>query len=407
MIAFKKISQSVLGILFINILTTCPCYGFIKEFGMGEVAVSYPQSSTVARYNPAGILEVGDRFDGGLGFFYLNGDVSIKDSELSAFNQSSSTTQCKWIPAGILGYSKMITPSLSVALSTDAGLTSTKGTVSDGLNALGTGPLCSESIVGILVPTIAYRWGNHDFGISAPLNVGRIKTNGLQNFIPISIHPNHVTNKGYDWAQALTLRFGWLYHVTDNFDIGASYFTKQLCGSHFQKYKGLLPLDGKFEVAPEIRVGATYHFCKAAISCQFTCYNFKSCKTFANPVDATAPLGSSNGAGAGFKNVCILAVGFDYELYENFKIRAGYDYQFAPFILKSNILTGFLRPSLIPRHTILLGGTQSYCNYYFDFATAITPKRRVTSGSVDSLAGGKLSSNGMAIVGLVGGGVKF
>ncbi len=402
-----KLKRILILVAAFHCLKAAPCYGFIKEFAMADAGVAYPQSATTARYNPAGIIEVANRFDVGAGIIYINGHAKISDSLVPTFNQTSSTTQCKWIPAFLFGITKSVAQNVVIGFSTDVGITSSKGTVRHGLNAYGQDHLGAESIISALVPTVAYRWGCHDFGLSVPLNISRIKFNGLQNFIPLSIHPHHVTNQGYDWSYALNLRLGWLFHINERLSFGISYFTKQLCSSHFKKYRGLTPSRGKYEVPPELRVGLSYNFCKATISLQGTLFNFQSCRTLSNAVDAQAPLGSKKGPGGGLKDAFSLNIGVDYQVVETFCIRGGYAHYFSPIILKSNLLVGFLRPNIFSKDIWTVGFTQKYCGFDIDFMCAVGKRREVTKKNAFAQVGGNLRADGSIMVFLFGLGREF
>lgn len=377
------------------------CQAFIKEFGFGECGVAFPQSSTTARYNPAGIAVVGNRWDVSGGAIYLNGRVKIADSPLPILNQEASTTQCKWIPAGVFGISKKITPQITAAFSTDAGITSSKGTIPGGLNAFGTPPLSSESLIAVLVPSLAYSTGCHHFGVSVPLNVSRISVAGFQNYTALSLYPENVTNKGYDYAEAVNLRFGYLYYVPCGFALGVSYFTPQVWSSSFKKYKGLIPNAGKMEVAPELRLGATYFFSRATVGAQFTLFNFKASRSFANPINGL-PLGSKEGAGGGFENVYSFHVGGDYQINNSFKVRGGFVYFIDTFINPPNVAAGFIRPTLFARSTWTFGCTQKLCGFDIDYLFTFSPRRQISSEPIVDLGGAVMTSRGYGALQLIG-----
>lgn len=377
-------------------------HAFVKEFGMGDVGVAYPQSASTARYNPGGILDVGNQLDAAGGVLYLNGHVKIENSPIPPLNQRSFTTQFKWLPLGLYGISKQLSPNFAIALSSDTLILSTKGTVPKKLNAFGTSKLGAELLTEFIIPTAAYRLGRHNFGISIPFAISRIKLNGYQNSIPLSIHPNHTTNKGYDWAFGVNLRFGWLYHITDNFSFGASYFTGLLASTRFKKYEGLIPKRGKFEVAPQATVGIAYQFCRGTLSVQATWINFNSCKTISNSVLSKKPFGSENGPSIGFKDTYFIQLGGDYQFLDTLTLRTGYVGFIRPFITKHNILINFIRPSLLLRHAISFGFTQKWGCWDIDFSITQSLKRIVRTSNNPVLVGGDLTGNGIATLMLLG-----
>lgn len=346
-------------IVLILITHIIPCFlcALAKEEGMGEQAVAYPQGPTSANFNPAGITEVRDGWDADIAMLYQNGRNYIKGSENPAFNMSASNTQAKYIPIGSAGICKKITPQLTIGLSIDA-TRSGKGSQKP-FPQFGHGRHQGvDSLIGILVPTIAWKVNEcHSLGLSTPVSFGRFKLNGLQNLAVASVAPNDFSNRGYNWAYGFGLRFGWLWHITPRLTFGAYYSPNLLTASHFHKYKGFIPLRGKLQVPPTVRVGLAYAWGRAHIATELE-WNFnKFERTLHNPPDSTALYGSKKGPSTGWDNQVIGKLGVDYSIDERWTVRSGLGVKMPPTVKRSNTISNFLLPLFVVKYYVAMGAT--------------------------------------------------
>jgi long-chain fatty acid transport protein len=338
-----------------------------KELALGDSGVAHPISSIGPRYNPAVIAELGERWDISQGIVYQNSHVTIQRSDIPAYNQSASATQAKWYPVGIFGYTKQLTPTIVVGISTD-GTRSFKGSISRGLNAFGRGRLGGDVTNGIFLSTVAWKPNKcHSFGFSVPIYVGRVKFNGFQNLAdaspPLSVSPNNVTNRGYDWAVGVGLRFGWLWHVTPELNLGVSYTSKLVASTSFHKYRGFLTNRGKLDNPPNVRAGAAYTMGAATFIAESQWNFYKEARSTGNPVDSPALAGSKNASGLGWPTVATVTLAAEYHLSEFLTVRGGWS-RFVPVVVnKNNVIANFLAPFFITKQVFTLGATYDYCGY--------------------------------------------
>lgn len=406
---FGRLSFSSLfagSALAFTLFSSLQLHAITKEWAIGDQGVAYPQTSIEARYNPAGILDVGNRFDATLGIVYANGHVKISGSSIPAFNQCKSNSQAKWVPLGILGISKQLSSCTAISLNLDSTRTF-KASSRPGFRAFGTGNYGADLKIPILVPTFAWKWQKHNFGVSLPIIIGRAKFNGLQNFEPFSIAPNKVTNKGYNYAYGLTVRAGWLWHVTSDINLGVSYTPALLTASHFHKYKGLIPKHGLLEVAPNLRVGAAYRINNCAhLAFEFERNFFKQTKTISNPVDSPAPAGSKHGPANGWNNINAYKIGGDFKPLDDLTLRAGYVYADS-YITPSNAV-GNVGPTIfLVKSALNFGCTWEVKGYELDFTYSHFFYRKVRGKPAASLAGGHITLSQYTDIFFVGLGKKF
>lgn len=366
-----------------------------KELALADTGVANPISALSPRYNPAGIVEVGDRWDVSVGLGYQNAQVKIEGSDVPAFNQSASATQAKWYPIGIMGITKQLTPSIAVGASTDA-TRCFKGSVSQGLNAYGTGRLGSDVLNTIVQGTIAWKANAcHSFGFSLPMYIGRVRFKGFQNAAlaspPVSVAPNNLTNRTYNYAVGLGLKFGWLWHVTPELNVGISYATKLMCSSSFHKFKGFLPNRGKLDNPPALRVGAAYKRGAATFIAEGHWGFYKEARSTGNSDKSTALLGSKKGPGAGWPTVCAVSLAVDYRFSDLLTLRGGWTHLFPTLVNKSNLPANFLGVSYLIKQAFTLGFTYEYLGYELTGSAYIPFSRKIYGKPSAALANGTMT----------------
>lgn len=378
--------------IFLSLLPTIPCFSFVKELGIGNTGVAYPQTSNSANYNPAGITDLPDRYDVSMGVAYQHGRNKIKDSDNPDLNISTNTTKTKYLPGSIFGICKKLNNCLYVGISVD-GTRVFKSSFSRTIPIFGHGRQGLDNFIAILVPTLAWKFNRqHSFGISFPISFSRTKVKGFQNIAFASVSPDHVSNKGYDWAYGLGIRLGWLWHITPCLNFGLFYSPKLLTASHFHKYRGNIPVRGKLEVPPVVRAGLAYKFWRSHFVIELE-YNFyELARTLSNSPFSTALAGSKSGPSLGWKNSLVLKLGADYQVSDAIVVRGGYyTYRFPPTVRGSNTLAHFGSPIFITRDYWVVGGTwQIDCKTEFSFAYNCGVRRTQHGDRSLALANGRV-----------------
>ena len=235
----------------------------VKSLGMGGVGIGYAQDALAAANNPAGATDLDDRFD--LGFWlaiHLKGHLTNEGSPVPGVDGRFNSYH---------GMQDFVSPDFGLNYNVDCdwslGLVVynrdlAKTTYKHPFVLLGTTKAGLEYVDEVISPYVAYRIGCHSFGVSFDWHIQRVKINGFQNFIPDSVSPNNVTNKGYNWSNGLGYTFGWSWHAT-NLTFGVTYApeTQMSC---FKKYKGFLANGGKFNIPEKIGAGLSWRFLECA-----------------------------------------------------------------------------------------------------------------------------------------------
>lgn len=342
-----------LGALALSCLTTTKAEAIlasVKTTGMAATGIAYPQDAVAAAFNPAGMADVGNRFDIGITWDHPIRHAHVHDNLVplpginGQFNASRTNNfytpdfginyeiplcGCSWydnldwlddVTIGLVLYNR----------------NANKTTYNEPFPILGTTKLGMEYIHETISPTIAFKFCKiHNFGISINWMIQRLKVNGLQNFDnPLqSAHPGFVTNKGYSYSEGVGVTFGYRGQFFDWLSIGLTYQPKTHMSS-FKKYKGFLAQNGRLDIPQKIGAGVAVRFLPCAtIAFDVEHINWHNVKALSNPLLPNvfiAQLGNEDGAGFGFRNQLYFRVGVDYDLNDSWTVRAGYRYVKAP-----------------------------------------------------------------------------
>lgn len=312
-----------------------------KSTGMAATSISYPIDSLAGAYNPAGIASVGNRFDLEGAWVHDTGHADIRDNLLgqlvNGHHEGMSTKNM--VPIGF-GLSK--TWNINCDWDIAAGLilynrNFQKTTYEDPIALFGTSKPGLEYLHETLSPIIAIKlYDSHTIGISANLQVERIKVNGLENFDNIfrSVAPGHVTNRGYGYSHGWGLTVGYYGQFTDQLSIGLTYQPETKM-SRITKYQGFLAEHGRLNVPRKIGAGIAYRFTPCfVLAFDVEQIHWKPIKSLSNRFPAPRRLGSSRGPGFGFVDQWYYRIGLEWRFEECWTARLGYRHA-NPLIRKS------------------------------------------------------------------------
>jgi len=316
-------------------------FASVKSTGMAATCISYPIDTLAGAYNPAGMTDVGDRFDLEGGYVRDNGHAHVKGNALGSLvngkfdgmqNENAFpfgfglnktwVINCDWeIATGIILYNRNYQ----------------KTTYKKPMLLLG-GPRGTkpglEYLNETVSPIIAIKWcDSHSIGVSLNYQLERLKVNGLQGFIPTSTSPGNVTNRGYDYSSGWGVTIGYHGQITDSLAIGLTYQPKTSM-NRMKKYKGFLAGHGELDIPQKIGAGISYRF----IPCFIVAFDvehiqWSDVKALHNPFlhdGHIAPLGSNNGPGFGFSNQWYYRFGAEWQIDDSWTIRAGYRFANTP-----------------------------------------------------------------------------
>jgi long-chain fatty acid transport protein len=332
-------------------------YG-IKAKSMGGVGIALPQDALAAATNPAGIAWVGNRIDFGADWFSPDRGASITGNG-AGLNGTYDGNDTKSFLIPEFGYHRALSPSLTfgVAVFGNGGMNTDYRT--NPFAAIGgTGPAGVDLSQLFVAPTLAWKTGNHAFGVSLNLAYQRFKAEGLQPFdnAGFSSSPGNVTNRGYDDSTGVGARVGWTGQVSSGVTLGATYQTKTKM-SEFDKYRGLFAEQGDFDIPENYGAGIAVKATPAlTVAADVLRINYGDIAAVGNTVDClfvgACQLGASNGAGFGWQNTTVYKIGLAYELKPGTTLRAGYVALDQP-IPASQTFFNILAPGVVEDHLTL------------------------------------------------------
>lgn len=328
---FKELVS--LGVLTGIFLSTPQLEGLLvstKATGMAATGVAYPQDSEAGAFNPAGVTDVGNRFDLNVAWEHIQrrSVVTGNLSPLGANGRFDAAARRHHFYTGDGGFNKALTPNLAVGFVL-YNRNSNKTTYKDAFPLLGTSYLGLEYIHQTASASIGYKYGCHNFGVSVNYNIQRLKVNGLEKFdTPLTTtRVGHVTNRHYNYSQGVGFTIGWRGQLLPWLSVGATYQPKTHM-SRFKKYDGFLAQHGKLDIPQKIGFGIAIHVLpNATFAFDIEHIQWKRTKSLSNPLAENLTvdrLGSKNGTGFGFRNQTFYRFGIDYEVTCDLTVRAGY-----------------------------------------------------------------------------------
>ncbi|HET9734608.1 MAG TPA: outer membrane protein transport protein [Burkholderiales bacterium] len=334
-------------------------YG-MKAKATGGVGIALPQDALAAASNPAGMAWIGNRADLGLEWFMPDRGAEIAGNIFPGVNgvYDGNGTSSFLIPE--FGYNRMLNAnwSLGVAVYGNGGMNTTYET-NPFTGFGGTGEAGVDLMQLFVAPTVAWKSGNHSFGLSLNLAYQRFEANGIAFMSGFSSNPSAVSNQGYDDSTGWGVRIGWMGQVSPTVTLGATYQSKTSM-SKFDKYSGLFANQGEFDIPENYGVGIAWKASPAlTIAGDLLQIQYGDVAAVGNPVDClfagACALGSTNGPGFGWENTTVYKLGVTYDLDQNITLRAGYVTLKQP-IPASQTFFNILAPGVVEDH-LTLGAT--------------------------------------------------
>lgn len=378
--------------------------------GVGGAAVAFPQDTLTALSNPANLVPVGTRLD--LAPEYLRGTRTgkVRGSQFpfADVNVSWDLSRNKNIVMAEAGFAyRFFEDRLAIGLTISP---QSGGVITwsrpDPYYPPGTQPFHIDVMYVAFTPTFAAKifqndWiGKHYLGVGVDLTPARLKVSGLQGlrdqagFLGGTSSPNHVTNKGWDWAFGWAVRVGWLWEFRPWLSGGLSYRTKSYM-SKFDRYRGLISPHGEADLPATFYGGvAVKPFVQTTIALDIGRIYNGDVLTFSNPPYMQAKgndHGASDGAGFGWTSTTVYKIGIAQKLADVFTARAGYNYGQLPWDTRIDDvgLAALFLPSTI-RHHLTFGASLELGAQIINAAFMYGFKHSVRGPiSVDDLGGGK------------------
>ena len=368
-----------------------------KSRSMGGTGIANPEDALAAGANPAGMSRVGTRFDLGAELFYPPRSVAAANGE---FDFQTPTKDATNVSKEKSGSNIFLIPSFGANYEFNRKITVGISMVGAGANTrykdnffqlTGVPPNQPYGTLGVdyvqmqLLPTITYKvTRNQSVGLSLAFGAQRFRAYGLGNFgacgsdsdFQLSSNDCKLTNQGNDYSFGGGVRLGWLGSFMDKrLDLGA-YWASKVYMSKFNKYEGLFPDGGTFDIPENFGIGLAVHPTKKfTVAADVTRIKYKSVDALNNrhstqtlqdpctrpidypgecypgdkPVPSSQALGASDGMAFGWNNQTVYKLGASYQVNDKWIVRAGFNYAKSP-IPDDQLLFSMLAPAVTEKH---------------------------------------------------------
>ena len=334
-------------------------YGTASK-SMGGVSYALPQDALIPSSNPAGLVEVGSRFDFGVDYLAPHRGGSIQGNRQITLasadgNWDANDISQFYVPE--FGIARRHNDRLSYGLAVygNGGLNTEYSTNPyGGFGA--TGHAGTDLLQVFVTPALAYRLTERQaIGVGINLAFQQLQAYGLDVFAtksfpgPFSESPDHLTNQGRDRSFGYGYRLGYFAEPLEGLTFGASWQPRTNF-QRFDKYRGLIRDQGKLDVPAKYGAGVAWHS-DFGLTLAFDVERIDYAKVPAigtplQPLLDGALLGSDNGPGFGWRSVTAYKFGTSYELTPTLRLAAGFGTVRQP-IPRDQTLLNLLTPAIL------------------------------------------------------------
>jgi long-chain fatty acid transport protein len=278
----------------------------IKNKGMAGAGVAAPLDAMVPSTNPAGLTEVGNRFDLGLTVFSPRREYNVSRNPTSGppfFELMEGTVESDseyfFIPN--LGYSYQLNnrTAFGIAVYGNGGMNTDYPTMTyydDSSSSTGV-----DLMQLFIAPTLATKLSyGHSFGVTPIIAAQFFEAKGVQSFELYSSSPSKLSGNGHDSSYGFGMRVGYLGQLTEQISIGLSYQSK-IYMDELDDYAGLFAEQGDFDIPANWTAGiAVKPIPEVTVALDVQRIYYSNINSIANPLLmnlVTDGLGTDNGAG--------------------------------------------------------------------------------------------------------------
>lgn len=392
-------------------------YGFSEiTRGMGGAGVALPQDTLIAAINPAGMVDVGKRLDLGAILYFPTTTYNASSFTPSAIKSigvapglHDSSVPFFFLPDFGINFPINQKSSLGVSLyslggfgtefkTTDnATIVSPPGSAPRQLpGAMGDGTMLSDLKQAVTALTYSRKFLSHSsWGVSLLIGLQSFRNQGIGNLASLSAHPNNVSGQGTDYSTGAGARFGVLFGILHNLDLGISY-QPRVYMTKLTKYSGLFPNGGEFDYPPFGNIGLAWHITPhLVLAGDVEEIWLKDISNYGNshdallsggscPADSSTCLGGGNGAGFGWNNATVYKIGAQWQVTEKTTLRAGFSHNNQ--VLSDQYATeNMVTPGSLIRNVFSIGATEKISKKdLINGVISYIPKQTLTSQNLFS-----------------------
>jgi long-chain fatty acid transport protein len=358
-----------------------------REKGLAGAGVADSRDPLALSINPAGLVDVGHQFTGGLTAFSPERGYTTSGPGFVAPGPVESGRGLFPIPNA--GYSQPIDSASSwgVAAFGNGGMNTTYSP--NYASQFFPSPFCGQTGIycgrnagvdlnqAFFTAGYARRFGNLSVGFAPVIAVQIFKARGLSNFAPFSSAPGQLSDHSYNWSVGAGVRAGLQYRVTDQFRIGLAGSTP-IWMSPFENYKGLFAEQGDFDIPANITAGVAFDaFPTLTLLADWKHIFYSHVASVGNSSQAPYAFGSPNGPGFAWRDVDSVKFGAEWRATPDWTFRVGYSHNNNP-VPARDVTLNILAPGVVTDH---ISGGVSYRitpNSTFDLAAVVSPRHSVT-----------------------------
>ena len=361
-----------------------------REQSLAGAGSADPSTAISISENPAGLVDVGRQFNGDISAFMPWRGYNASGTMLTAPGSVDSYRDIFAIPA--LGYSQPLTSdsAFGFAMVANGGMNTTySGGVANPNCANFRSPMQGVFCNGrtgvdlnqaLIYGGYAQRFGNVSFGIAPVMSVQVFSAYGLGAFsaFGLSSDPTNVSNHSPNYSVGGGIRAGMLYHVTPDFSLSIDGSTP-IWNTKFQDYSGLFAGGGSLDIPATIAAGIAYKLMPTlTMMVDYKHIFYSLVPSIGNQMAPIYPgsMGLPNGPGFGWRDVDVIAVGFEWKYSDRLTLRTGYSYSTQP-VTAQNVMLNILSPGVVTSH---IGAGFTYNvnqNSSFDFSALYSPRVHV------------------------------
>lgn len=351
-----------------------------KSKGLAGAGTGYWGTSLI-NGNPAGLSFLTNEMHFGLALFNPNRKYTVTGNPSGmpgTFGLMPGTVESdsKYFLIPSFGINQMVTEKSAVSISIfgNGGMNTDYGT-----NTLHD-PQSQTTGVNLmqLFSNISYSYKiaeNHSIGVTGVLAFQQFEAKGLRALSAFSNSPDNLTNKGKDNSFGVGFKVGYMGNISESFSVGISYQSKVFM-SEFEDYAGLFAEEGDFDIPASWSVGVAYKANeKWTILADFKQIFYSNVKSVGNkmlPNIMQSKLGTSSGAGFGWKDISVVKLGLEYQVNNDWTLRGGVSVGQNP-IPKTEVLFNILAPGVIESHlalgsSIRVGKGDNMLHFAFNYA---------------------------------------
>lgn len=347
---------------------------------MGGAAAGYAASAMSMATNPASASFSPDGFDVGAEVFKPNRTVTLKapfSPTGAAVTADGNGDEMFLIPEA--GYKRDMKGGLSVGIVAygNGGMNTAydKG-VPFGAGSFGGRPGTPTGIdlkQMFVSPTVSYRVNDKvAVGASANLVYQRFQANGLGAFSAFSVDPTSLSNNGGSKSTGIGATLGIQGKLSDKLSAGLAYRSKVNMGK-LDKYKGLFPNGGEFDVPAATTAGVAYQATpKTLVAADVEKIAYSGVAAIGNSPANGKPFGAAGGPGFGWTDQTVYKIGVKQQVNDGLALMAGYNRGDSP--VGAGVTTvNVLAPAVVEQHLSL------------GFEKKVTPKSKITGSYVHAL----------------------